>query len=154
MKLSTFFAVTVIALSVPLSGQEKKEPAAPATAAAKIVNVTPDEAEKLIASGVTVIDLRTEDEFEHDHIKGAKNINALDADFEKNLGGLDHNKPVLVHCQSGRRSKAAIEAVFSKSKFPTVYHLAEGLSAWKKAGKPLETTQTPAESGKLPDRLK
>ena len=56
MKLSTLFAVTAIALSVPLSAQEKKEPAAPATAAAKIVNVTPEEAERLIASGVTVID--------------------------------------------------------------------------------------------------
>jgi rhodanese-related sulfurtransferase len=154
MKLSMLFAVAAIAISIPLHAQEKKAPAAPATATAKIVNVTPDEAEKLIATGVTVIDLRTEDEFEHDHIKGAKNINALDADFEKNLGGLDHNKPVLVHCQSGRRSKAAIEAVFSKSKFPTVYHLSEGLSSWKKAGKPLEVTPTPAESGKLPDRLK
>jgi rhodanese-related sulfurtransferase len=120
----------------------------------KIIEVTPDEAQKQIEAGVTVIDLRTEDEFEHNRIKGAKNINALDADFEKNIAALDQTKPVLVHCQSGRRSTGAIAAVFSKSKFPVVYHMSVGLSGWKKAGKPLEVTPTPAQSGKLPERLR
>lgn len=157
MKFSILLATTALAVSAPLYAQEKPAttaPAVPAKAQAKVVNVTVAEAEKHIAAGVTVIDLRTEEEFEHDHIKGAKNLNALDADFEKNLGALDHNVPILVHCQSGRRSKVAVENVLSKSSFPTVYHLIEGLSGWKKAGKPLEVTPTPAQSGKLPDRLK
>jgi hypothetical protein len=35
-----------------------------------------------------------------------------------------------------------------------VYHMSVGLSGWKKAGKPLEVTPTPAQSGKLPERLR
>lgn len=157
MKHSALFAIlaaSLIAPVLPSQAQEKPAAAAPAKTGPKIVEVTPDDAQKLIADGVTVIDLRTEEEFEYTHIRGAKNVNALDPAFEKNIAALDASKPILVHCQSGRRSKSAIETVLSKSKFPTIYHLTEGLGAWKKAGKPLDLTPTPEQSGKLPERLK
>lgn len=154
MKLSLLFAASIIALAIPSQAQDKPSTEAPSKTGPKIVQVTPDEAQKLVAEGVTVIDLRTEEEFEHIHIRGAKNINALDPEFEKNIAALDASKPILVHCQSGSRSRTAIETVLSKSKFPTVYHLSEGLTAWKKAGKPLDLTPTPEQSGKLPERLK
>lgn len=154
MRIITLLSAAILGLSIASDAQEKPASSATAKPAPKIVEITPDVAQKLIAEGVTVIDLRTEEEFEHTHIRGAKNINALDAAFEKNIAALDASKPILVHCQSGRRSKAAIETVLSNSKFPTVYHLTEGLSAWKKAGKPLDLTPTPEQSGKLPERLK
>ncbi len=154
MKISTILAVSAIAFSSPLYAQEKSVPAAPAKSEVKVIEVTPDEAEKQIAAGVTVIDLRTEEEFENIHIKGAKNMNAMDPDFAKGIAALDPKKPILVHCQSGRRSTAAIAEVISKSKIQTVYHMSTGLSGWKKAGKPLEVTPTPLESKVLPDRLR
>ncbi|MEK0448962.1 MAG: hypothetical protein RL088_1230 [Verrucomicrobiota bacterium] len=154
MKFFALCAASIIVLAIPTQAQEKPSAAAPAKTGPKIVQVTPDDAQKLIAEGVTVVDLRTEEEFEHTHIRGAKNVNALDPEFEKNIAALDASKPILVHCQSGSRSRTAIETVLSKSKFPAVYHLSEGLTAWKKAGKPLDLTPTPEQSGKLPERLK
>ncbi len=159
MKTAALLSIITLGIMHPSHAQQNAAPAAaakpaPAQAGPKVVNVTPDEAQKAIAEGVTVIDLRTEEEFEHEHIAGAKNINALSIDFEKNVAALDASKPILIHCQSGRRSGNALKDVFSKSKFPTVYHLSSGITGWKKAGKKLETTPTPLESGKLPDRLK
>ncbi len=154
MKFSIALAAATIALWSPVSAQDATKPAAPAKAASKVVTITVAEAETLIASGVTVIDLRSEEEYEATHIKGAKNISAISADFEKNIAALDPTKPILVHCQSGRRSRTAIEGPLGKAKVPTIYHLAEGLSAWQKMGKPVVKTPTPAQSGILPDRLK
>lgn len=154
MKISTLLAVTAFALSTPLFAQEKSAAPAAAKSEVKVIDVTPDEAEKQIAAGVTVIDLRTEEEFENKHIKGAKNMNALDPDFAKGIAALDPKKPILVHCQSGQRSTTAIAGVISKSRIQTVYHLSSGLSGWKKAGKPLEVTPTPVESKVLPERLR
>lgn len=157
MKTAIALFVTAFVVTAPLSAQDAPKPAAPAAPAkaeSKVVNVTLAEAEKHIAAGVTVIDLRTEEEYEHVHIKGAKNMNALSADFEKNIAALDPTKPILVHCQSGRRSRAAVEGPLTKAKVPAIYHLAEGLSIWQKAGKPVEKTPTPAQSGVLPERLR
>ena len=154
MKIAIALFTAALIVAVPLSAQDAPKPAAPAKAESKIVNVTLAEAEKHIADGVTVIDLRTEEEFEHVHIKGAKNMNALSADFEKAVAALDPTKPILVHCQTGRRSRAAIEGALSKAKVPVIYHFTEGLSIWQKAGKPVELTPTPAQSGKLPERLR
>ena len=154
MKIAIALFVATFAVSVPLSAQDTAKPTEAAKTGAKVVNVTLAEAEKHIAAGVTVIDLRTEEEFEHVHIKGAKNMNALSADFEKAVAALDPSKPILVHCQTGRRSRAAVEGALSKAKVPVIYHLVEGLSIWQKAGKPVEVTPTPAQSGKLPERLR
>ena len=155
MKLPLLLTALALATATPSFAQEAKQPAAPAAKSdVKIIEVTPEEAEKQIAAGATVIDLRTVDEFEHNHIKGAKNISALDTDFEKSIAALDPKKPIIVHCQSGRRSSIAIREVISKSKLQTVYHMGGGLSAWIKAAKPVETTPTPAESKVLPERLR
>ena len=154
MKIAIALIAAAFAVSASLSAQDTKKPAEPAKTESKVVNVNVAEAEKHIAAGVTVIDLRTEDEFEHNHIKGAKNLNALDPNFEKAIAELDPKKPILVHCQSGRRSRDAVEGALAKAKVPVIYHLTEGLSAWKKSGKPLEVTPTPAQSGVLPERLR
>jgi rhodanese-related sulfurtransferase len=160
MKTAALLSIIALGIMLPSHAQKNAAPAAaaakpaPAQAGPKVVNVTPNEAEKAIAEGVTVIDLRTEEEFEHEHIAGAKNINALSNEFEKSVAALDATKPILIHCQSGRRSSRALKDVFSKSKFPTIYHMSSGVSGWKKEGKKVETTPTPIESGKLPERLK
>lgn len=148
MKFTIALIAAAFAAIVPLSAQDANK------AGPKVVVVTLAEAEKHIAAGVTVIDLRTEDEFEHMHIKGAKNLNALDPNFEKAVAELDPTKPILVHCQSGRRSLAAVEGALAKAKVPTIYHFITGMSAWRKAGKPVELTKVPAESGVLPERLR
>jgi rhodanese-related sulfurtransferase len=101
-------------------------------------HVQADEASKIIAEGkVVIVDVRTADEFKEGHIKGAKNIDIMGDDFEKQLTGLDKTKPTLVHCQAGGRSMRALK-VFEKLGFTHLIHLDEGFGGWEAAGKPVE----------------
>lgn len=74
--------------------------------------VSADAAKDLIASGeVTVIDVRTPQEFAEGHVKGARNIDVEAADFETRIEALDPADSYLVYCHSGRRSAIAAEAM-------------------------------------------
>lgn len=96
------------------------------------------EAAPIVAEGnVTVIDVRTPDEFKEGHIKGATNIDILSNDFEAQLAKLDKSKPYLIHCQSGGRSMRALK-VFEKLGFENLIHLDDGFGGWESAGKPVE----------------
>jgi phage shock protein E len=85
---------------------------------------------------VTVLDVRTAEEFSKGHIQGAKNVDVLDDSFESGLNKLDKTQPYLVHCASGGRSTRSLE-VFKKLGFTKVYHLEGGLRAWTSAQQPL-----------------
>ena len=102
-----------------------------------VTHVDANAAEKLIQDGkVTVIDVRTPDEYKLAHISGSKNVDFIENDFEKNIGQLDKSKSYLVHCASGHRSGKALE-IFQKLGFVSVYHLDNGLKGWEAAGKPV-----------------
>ena len=104
----------------------------------KAKHVQADEAAKIIAEGkVAIIDVRTADEFKDGHIKGAKNIDIMAADFEARIAKLDKTQLTLVHCQAGGRSTRALPT-FEKLGFTNVIHLDEGFGGWEKAGKPVE----------------
>ncbi len=85
---------------------------------------------------LTVIDVRTPDEFGDGHIKGAKNISFYDADFKQQIGKLDKSKAYLVHCRSGGRSAKASKIMLELG-FKLVYDLAPGMMGWEEAGKPV-----------------
>lgn len=91
--------------------------------------LTPEATKKL---PLTVLDVRTADEFKEGHIAGAKQIDFFGADFEKELTKLDRKKNYLLHCRSGGRSTKAM-AVMKKLGFTSVYHLDGGMLAWTKA---------------------
>lgn len=65
-----------------------------------------------------IVDVRTEEEFLEGHLVGAKNI-PYDKIDEK--VSLDKEKPILVYCKSGNRSKIAFERL--KKIGYTVYDL-------------------------------
>ncbi|MDR1729848.1 MAG: thioredoxin fold domain-containing protein [Prevotellaceae bacterium] len=102
-------------------------------------SILADEFEKRLieANGEQLIDVRTPQEFEKYRITGAKNINFRSADFRQEIEKLDKNKPVLIYCLAGPRSKSAL-AVFQKAGFKTVYELDGGINAWSKAGKSID----------------
>lgn len=58
-----------------------------------------------IKRGATIVDVRSETEFEGGHLRNSINI-PLDS-LPKQLGGLDKNKPVITCCASGVRSGSA-----------------------------------------------
>lgn len=61
--------------------------------------------EKIIEeNNYTIVDVRTKEEYEESHLKGAINIpyDQIDENIE-----LDKDKTILVYCKSGRRSHIA-----------------------------------------------
>jgi rhodanese-related sulfurtransferase len=129
---------TAVAVLTTAAGARAADAPADAVVAspAKITHVGPDGAAKLIAEGkITVLDLRTPDEFARGHIAGARLLDCQAKDFAQTLGELDKTKTYLVHCASGGRSTQALKQ-FQKLGFQSVVHLDGGLSAWKRAGKP------------------
>lgn len=109
----------------------------PAMAEDKVKHVDSEAATKLIQAGkITILDVRTPDEFSEGHLKDAKNADILSKDFAAKLGELDKTKPLLVHCQAGGRSTRALPAL-EKLGFTTIYHLDGGMNDWLKAGKPV-----------------
>jgi rhodanese-related sulfurtransferase len=82
-----------------------------------------------------VVDVRTPGEFARGHLEGAVNVDYNAADFAERVAGLPRDQPVLVHCQSGGRSRAAL-AAFTGAGFTDVHHLDGGFGAWTAAGLP------------------
>lgn len=102
-----------------------------------VTNVQADVAAKLVAEGkVTVLDVRTPEEFAEGHIAGATNINFMAKDFAARINQLDTNKVYLVHCASGGRSKRCLPQL-KQLGLKQIYHLDGGFSAWEEAGKPV-----------------
>jgi len=87
---------------------------------------------------VQLLDVRTQEEFEEGHLKGALRADVNnEAEFEKVIGQLDKEKPVYVYCRSGKRSSEAAEILKGKG-FIQVVDLDGGILAWEEEGKPVE----------------
>lgn len=104
-----------------------------------VKHVDAKEAAKLLKDNpkIVVLDIRTKKEFDHGHIKDAKNIDFWGDDFEADIKKLPHDKTYLVHCASGGRSTKSLE-VFKKLGFKSIVHLDGGFNAWKKADEPVD----------------
>lgn len=82
------------------------------------------------------IDVRTEAEFEQQHIQNAVNIDYYSPDFKERLDALDKNKIYLVYCRSGHRSDNTLNKM-KKLGFQEVYNLSGGITSWIEQGYPL-----------------
>lgn len=97
----------------------------------KVKNITSTEAKKLIHenSDTIILDVRTKGEYLSGHIPGAKliSLNQLPDDiddFEEHK-----NKPIIVYCASGVRSKTAVNILLENG-FLDINHLYKGFSSW------------------------
>ena len=100
--------------------------------------VSPDEAEKLIAStpALGILDARDLPEMhEVGMISGARPCPYL-SDITQMLRGLDRKQPFLVYCAIGGRSEYTAETM-SQLGFEHVYILKGGINAWRAAKKPV-----------------
>ncbi|HEY6908872.1 MAG TPA: rhodanese-like domain-containing protein [Myxococcales bacterium] len=80
-----------------------------------------DTAHRLVAQGIRVVDVRTPDEFATGHVPGALNI-PYDQMAQRHAELGPPSTPVLVYCQSGRRSGLAIATLREKG-FTDIYDL-------------------------------
>lgn len=69
--------------------------------------VSTEKAQKLLADGAVIIDVRSHDEFRAGNVPGAVNLplGALRSEITQHAPDL--NRPILVHCLSGGRSAIA-----------------------------------------------
>ena len=123
MILTTAFLLSIDSIS---------QAAEPAVAAP----VKIEQAEKHLASGAQLLDVRTKEEWDEGHLKGATLVPVTEEGFlAKAKAALDPKKAVVVYCRSGRRSAKAAEQL--RTAGFTVYDLDGGITAWKAAGKPV-----------------
>jgi rhodanese-related sulfurtransferase len=93
-----------------------------------------EEAEKQIAKGAQILDVRTEEEWDEGHLKGATLVTVTEDGFlDKAKAVLDPKKDVVVYCRSGKRSAIATGQL--RAAGFTVHDVAGGFIAWKDAGK-------------------
>ncbi len=103
---------------------------------ANFESVDPKVAYEMIENddNLTLLDVRTPDEFKHDgHISEAKLIPL--GNLAKNLNMLDKSKKVLVYCRSGSRSVSA-SRILGNHGF-TVVNMSGGIIAWKSEKLPI-----------------
>jgi thioredoxin len=100
-----------------------------------IEEVTPkDFAEKIkTTENAQILDVRTPEEFESNHIDNAVNVNWNGDDFEAKVAAYDKSKPVFVYCLSGGRSKKAASKL-NELGFTTIYELEGGIMKWNAEG--------------------
>ena len=109
----------------------------PQTAKFKTVEV--EEFSKFIDdTTVTVLDVRTADEYAEGHIPGTHcNIDVLQDTYTKiATETLPEEKPVALYCRSGNRSKKAASILAEKGY--QVVELGTGFRGWVAAGKDVE----------------
>lgn len=114
------------------------------TARAEVVNIDNAELARLAASGVPVIDIRTEGEWKSSGvIAGSKLLTFFDEKgnanppkwLEKAKALATADQPVIVICRSGKRSLAATQFLSGQAGYKTVYNVTNGLNAWVDDGR-------------------
>jgi rhodanese-related sulfurtransferase len=79
---------------------------------------------------VTVLDVRTPEEYAEGHLKNAVLINVMDSTaFVSRVQGLKKNRTYLIYCRSGKRSGKAL-VMMQEQGFSKLYHMAGGITAW------------------------
>ena len=102
-------------------------------------DLTADAFEKMLAEdkSAQLVDVRTPEEYAAGHLPGAINIDWWGEGFtEKAEALLDHERPVMVYCRTGKRSAeaaATLDGLFFKT-----YNLLGGYVGWTEAGKSVE----------------
>ena len=108
------------------------------TASEVLSKVTPQHGQEIIqqlGAELTVIDVRTAEEFASGHLEGAVNYDIEGGQFSALIEPLDRTKPYMVYCHSGRRSAIAADAMVAAG-FTQVYDLG-GIADWMAAGLPV-----------------
>ena len=91
--------------------------------------------EAALENEIQLLDVRTVGEFKAGHIKGALNIDAMQAEKLENYAQkLDKNKAVYLYCHSGGRSQQASKRLKNIG-FAKIYDYSGGYSEWSMKSK-------------------
>lgn len=106
-----------------------------------IGTILPEDAFKLIEehkndSNLVILDIRPRDEFEAEHIPGARNLDYDGHEFRKKVEKIDKEKNYIIYCRSGVRGEYFM-GIMKDLGFPKVYNILGGFVAWKVSKLPL-----------------
>lgn len=98
----------------------------------KFKDLSNDEAKELIAlyENLQIVDVRQNAEVAEGMIDGAVQMDISKPAFYEQIETLDKNRPVLVYCAAGGRSKTAQE-IMQENGFTEVHNLKRGYGHWK-----------------------
>ncbi|AOY69595.1 rhodanese-like domain-containing protein [Arthrobacter sp. TES] len=91
------------------------------------------QAEELLGSGATLIDVRSAQEWRTGRAPQAKHV-PLDR-LQTSTTGINRNKPVIAVCASGVRSASAARLLAAQGY--QAYSVRGGMAAWRQAGEPV-----------------
>ena len=86
--------------------------------------------DSLVQPNVTLIDVRTSEEYESGHLDKAQNIDFLNEElFIKEIEKFDKSQPIYIYCRSGNRSGKAA-TLMQELGFQNIYDLEGGYLNW------------------------
>ena len=108
-------------------------------ARAEVIDIDNAELAQLAKSGVTVIDIRTQPEWEETGVVAGSKLltffdekgNANTAQWLASAKGLaTPDQPVILICRSGNRTRAATQFLSEQAGYKTVYNVSSGVNGW------------------------
>jgi len=105
--------------------------------AAASKDITSAEAKSFIEKNrkAFILDVRTPQERSQGFIPGSVLI-PIDT-IEKRLGEVPKNRPVVVYCGVGSRSRVVAQALSGRG-YPEVYNMRDGIAGWYRNGFPIQ----------------
>lgn len=105
-----------------------------------------------------ILDISTENEYQNAHIAGAQNLPLSRIDEAETQFSKYMDKPVVVVCQTGQRSRTATQKL-TKAGFKDVYSLQGGMAEWQRENMPVvrgkkKSTKSSTKSAKSKAKAK
>ena len=125
MKLRILFITAISILFFSCNAQSNSD--------AKLVDAKEFSAEIKSANAPQILDVRTPQEFNEQHIANATNIDWNGNSFEEQAKQLDKDRTVYVYCKSGGRSAKA-SSKLAEMGFTDIVELDGGITKWNDAG--------------------
>jgi rhodanese-related sulfurtransferase len=77
-----------------------------------------------------VLDVRTPEEYQKEHLENAKLLDVKSSEFEEELEKMDKDKDYFVYCKAGVRGCNAVEKMHEHG-FKNVTNIKGGIDKWK-----------------------
>lgn len=107
-----------------------------AEAKKRIQEISPNDAMHEVGCGAaTLLDVRSDDDWQAGHARGAKHLNRGEIEVEIEEEVLDLDQRIICYCGGGSRSALVAESL-QKMGYRNVRSMTGGFRAWKAAGLP------------------
>ena len=90
-------------------------------------------------SDYTLIDVRTQDEFDLGHIDGAINLDFYSETFQNDILSLPKNETIVLYCRTNNRSSKTAN-ILKENGFKKISVLEGGITDWVKNGNDINYT--------------